>query len=66
MQHKKRILKVAREKWHITQKGKPIIIIADFSTEVKSEEDMEWCIYFKPWKKITANLDYCIKQSCTS
>jgi hypothetical protein len=41
IQNKKRKLKVAREKHQVTNKGKSIRIIADFSTETLKGGDME-------------------------
>jgi hypothetical protein len=39
-------------------KGKPIRGTADFSTELERQR-RHGIIYFKPWKKVTANLAYC-------
>jgi hypothetical protein len=62
IQNKERILKAAREKHHVTCKGKPIRITADFSTETLKARSA-WNDVFQFPKENTGKLDYCIQQS---
>ena len=49
IKHKEQILKAAREKQQITQKGTPIGLSADFSTEILQTR-REWYGIFKMMK----------------
>jgi hypothetical protein len=58
-------LEAKRDKFKITYKGKLTRMTAYFSTDTLKAR-MHVITYFKPYKKITANLDYCIQISYPS
>ena len=61
IKHKEQILKAAREKQQITQKGIPIRITADLSIEALQAR-REWQDILKVMKEKTYNSDYCTQQ----
>ena len=63
--HKERILKAAREKQQVTQKGNPIFFTADLSAEILQAR-REWQDIFKVLKGENLQLDYCTRQGSHS
>ena len=57
MKHKERILKTAREKQQVTQKGNPICLTADISAETLQAR-REWQDIFKVLKGKIYKQDY--------
>jgi hypothetical protein len=62
----KRLLKAARKEHQVNYKGKPIRITANFSTDILKARERHRMLYFKPRKKIIANLYYRTQQSYPS
>ena len=65
MKHKERILKAAREKQQVTNKGNPICLTADLSAETLQAR-REWQDMFKVLKGKNLHQGYCTQQGSHS